>query len=78
MKAALWKYNKELGIEFLCPDCKRFVCVSGKCECGSEIDLSLPKIEYEGKGNMERLTFHIRVGLDYYTGVFKDRKGGII
>ncbi len=32
----------------------------------------------EGKGNMERLTFHIRVGLDYYTGVFKDRKGGII
>lgn len=49
MKAALWKYNKELGIEFLCPDCKRFVCVSGKCECGSEINLSLPKIEYEGK-----------------------------
>ena len=49
MKAALWKYDKDLGIAFFCPDCKKFVCRSGKCECGTEIDLSLPKIKYEGK-----------------------------
>ena len=49
MIAALWKYDKELGIAFFCPDCKKFVCKSGKCECGSEIDLSLPKTKYTGK-----------------------------
>lgn len=49
MKAALWKYDKELGIAFLCPDCKRFIYATGKCKCGSEIDLSLPKAKYKGK-----------------------------
>ena len=49
MKAALKKYDRELGIAFFCPDCKKFVCVSGKCECGSEIDLSLPAAAYQGK-----------------------------
>lgn len=49
MKAALWKHDKELGIAFFCPDCKKFVCVSGKCKCGAEIDLSLPATAYQGK-----------------------------
>ncbi|MBD5549492.1 MAG: hypothetical protein HDQ97_19290 [Lachnospiraceae bacterium] len=49
MKSALWKYDRELGIAYFCPDCKRFVCVSGKCKCGSEIDLSLPTKKYTGK-----------------------------
>lgn len=48
-KAALWRYDKELGIAFFCPGCKRFMCFSGKCECGSEIDISLPKTKYTGK-----------------------------
>lgn len=25
MKAALWKYDKDLGIAFFCPDCKKFL-----------------------------------------------------
>lgn len=49
MKSALWKYDKELGIAFLCSDCKKFICVSGKCECGAKINLSMPKIKYTGK-----------------------------
>lgn len=49
MKAALWKYDKELGFAFFCPDCKKFACKSGKCECGTWIDLNLPKIAYSGK-----------------------------
>lgn len=48
-KAALEKIDKELGYAYFCPDCKRFVCVSGKCKCGTEVDLNLPKIRYEGK-----------------------------
>lgn len=47
-KEALVKEDKELGYAFFCPDCKRFVCVSGKCKCGTSIDLSLPKIKYTG------------------------------
>lgn len=49
MKPPLWKYDKELGIAYFCSDCKSFICVSGKCKCGSEIDLSLPAIKYNGK-----------------------------
>jgi len=48
-KAALWKEDEELGIAFFCPDCKTFICASGNCDCGTEVDLSLPKIKYEGK-----------------------------
>ena len=48
-KAALWKYDRELGIAYFCPDCKKFICVSGTCECGAEIDLSLPALKYTGK-----------------------------
>lgn len=48
-KAALWKEDPELGIAFFCPDCKTFICASGKCDCGTEVDLNLPKIKYEGK-----------------------------
>ena len=43
-KAALWKEDKELWIAFFCPDCKNFICVSGKCVCGTEVDLNLPKV----------------------------------
>ncbi|MDF2609065.1 MAG: hypothetical protein K0R92_539 [Lachnospiraceae bacterium] len=52
-KAALWKYDGELGIAYFCPDCKRFVCSDGKCDCGTEIDLSLPKTKYCGKVKWE-------------------------
>lgn len=48
-KAALWKEDPELGVAFFCPDCKTFICASGKCDCGTEVDLNLPKIKYEGK-----------------------------
>jgi hypothetical protein len=48
MKAALQKYDREVGTAFFCPNCKRYICVSGKCKCGTEIDLSLPKIKYTG------------------------------
>ena len=47
--AALWKYDTDLGIAFFCPDCKRFICSSGKCKCGTEINLNKPKKKYSGK-----------------------------
>lgn len=49
MRAALWKYDRELGIAYFCPVCKTFVCMGGKCECGTEIDMSLKKTKYEGR-----------------------------
>lgn len=52
-KAALWKYDSELGIAYVCPDCKRFVCSSSNCDCGTEIDLGLPKTQYSGKVNWD-------------------------
>ena len=48
-RAALVKLDKELGYAYFCPDCKRFICTSGKCKCGTEIDLDLPVIPYKGK-----------------------------
>ena len=48
-KAALWKYNDQLGIAYVCPDCHRFVCSSNKCDCGTLIDLELPATQYRGK-----------------------------
>lgn len=51
--AALMKQDKELGYAYFCPTCKRFICVSGKCKCGTEVDLELPKIKYEGKVRWE-------------------------
>lgn len=49
-KAALWKYDVELGIAYFCPDCKRFVCTDSiPCDCGTEINLDLEKQEYKGK-----------------------------
>lgn len=52
-KAPVWKEDSELGIAFFCPDCKRFVCMDGKCKCGAEIDLSLPSKKYTGKVKWE-------------------------
>ena len=48
-KAALWKYNNELGIAYICPNCHRFVCSSDYCDCGTLINLDLPKKQYFGK-----------------------------
>jgi len=56
-KAALWKYDIELGIAYVCPDCKRFVCSSSKCDCGSEINLDLPTKRYRGKVNWDNYNF---------------------
>mgnify|MGYP001414010227 CR=1 FL=1 len=50
-RAAIWKYDNELGIAYFCPDCKRFICSSGKCKCGNYVDLDLPKKQYKGKVN---------------------------
>lgn len=47
--AALWKYDFDLGIAFCCPKCKRFICSSGNCRCGINIDLDKPKKRYNGK-----------------------------
>ena len=48
-RAALVKIDKELGYAYFCPNCKRFICTSGKCKCGTYIDLDLPAIPYKGK-----------------------------
>ena len=47
--AAVWKYDSVLGYTSFCPGCHRFVCISGKCKCGVDIDLNLPQKRYYGK-----------------------------
>ncbi|EQB4335446.1 hypothetical protein ACYJ2V_001133 [Clostridium botulinum] len=48
VKNILWKYDKELGIAYFCPHCKKFLCSEQKCECGQEIDWD-GQDEYKGK-----------------------------
>lgn len=50
---AVWKGDKELGIAYFCSQCHRFVCFSGRCDCGAEVDLNLPKEHYSGKATWE-------------------------
>jgi hypothetical protein len=48
-KSILWKYDKELGIAFFCPQCKKFLCSNEEeCECGQKIDWE-NEVEYKGK-----------------------------
>ena len=53
---AMWKEDSELGYAFVCSRCHRFVCMNGKCDCGANVDLSLPKEHYTGKINWENYT----------------------
>ena len=52
--AAVWKYDKELGIAYFCSHCKHFVCASGMCQCGAVIDLELPKKRFRGRVYFEK------------------------
>jgi len=55
MKSILWKYDSELGIAYLCPNCKLFLCGGNsqtKCKCGQKVnwdDADNPKNEYKGR-----------------------------
>lgn len=53
--AAVWKYDKELGIAYFCSHCKHFVCASGMCQCGTMIDLELPKKRFRGRVYFEKM-----------------------
>jgi len=48
-EAALEKIDNELGIAYICPNCHIFVCSSDYCDCGTLINLDLPKKQYFGK-----------------------------
>lgn len=49
VKNILWKYDKELGVAFACPQCKLFICGNeAVCKCGQELDWN-NKDEYRGR-----------------------------
>lgn len=49
MNSILWKYDKDLGWAYFCPNCKTFVCSGEICDkCGYELNWD-NKIEYKGK-----------------------------
>ena len=54
VKNVLWKYDKELGIAYFCPNCKKFLCTArNKCiYCGQRINWRT-KESYKGKVEWE-------------------------
>ena len=48
MLKALWKYDKELGIAYFCPKCKRFICMNYCYNCKEKVDTSNAE-KYDGR-----------------------------